>query len=66
MTEIDSDDGNPELDKLLAELDKDGVSEESNNSKKDRSSLLTLQNKKDLNYEDPIDDETERTEDNTW
>lgn len=58
MTEIDSDDGNPEMDKLLAELENDGVSEESTIPKKDK--------KEELNYEDPIDDETERTDENTW
>jgi len=58
LTEIDSDDGNPELDKLLAELENDGVSEESNTSKKD--------DKKEMQYDDPVDEETERTEENTW
>ncbi len=47
------------MDKLLAELEKEAVPEESDfNNKKD--------NKKELDYEDPIDDETERNEDNTW
>ncbi len=57
MTEIDSDDGNPNIDKLLAELENDGVPEESNKSKKDKT---------ELKYDDPMDDETERNEDNTW
>jgi len=46
------------MDKLLAELENDGVSEESTIPKKDK--------KEELNYEDPIDDETERTDENTW
>ncbi len=50
------------MDKLLAELENDGVPEESDNS----IAAVTNKAKKELNYEDAIDDETKRTDENTW
>ncbi len=49
------------MDKLLAELGNDDVPEESDKSKKEDKHPDI-----DLKYDDSIDDETERTDDNTW
>ncbi len=52
------------MDKLLAELEKDAVPEESELNNKIKNKIEKKQD--ELNYEDSIDDETKRTEDNTW
>ncbi len=67
MTEKDSDDGNVEIDKLLAELENDTVPEESDYSKLNPKAENTPKKlKRELNYEDTPDDKTERNEENTW
>ncbi len=64
MTENDSNDGNAEMDNLLAELEKDAVPEESELNNKIKNKIEKKQD--ELNYEDSIDDETKRTDENTW
>ncbi len=65
MTEQDSNDGNSEIDKLLAELENDGVPEESDIIV-EKQIKKNIDEKKELNYEDTPDDTTERNEENTW
>ncbi len=58
-TETDDEDFN----KLLAELEKES---EVSKPLLEKEIKKNKDEKKELNYEDPIDDETERTEENTW
>ncbi len=67
MTELESDEDSAEMDKLLAELEKDSLSEDSDVIIEKQIKKAKDENKaKELNWEDPIDEEIERTEENTW